>query len=154
MEIERKWLVDKKRLQWLIENSFYQERIEQHYLNSKNEEWIIRVRRSVSDNDTEYFLTLKSKGLLSREELQSEIGKDTYQDAIKHSKGCVKKTRYTIDVPTADLTYDIDVYDDYDFVTCEVEFHSESDAEKFEVPEWCLQDVTMDPKYKNDNLAK
>jgi len=53
-----------------------------------------------------------------------------------------------------DIRYEIDFYKDYDFVTCEVEFDSEEEANNFEAPDWCIKDVTYDPYYKNVNLAK
>jgi CYTH domain-containing protein len=149
MEIERKWLVDKTHLGMLIERSHHKERIEQYYLSGKDDEWTIRLRKS----NSEYFLTLKSKGLLSREEIETVIHRGVFLNDIKHAKTSIKKIRYTIEIDK-DLSYEIDVYDDFDFVTCEVEFKSEEEANGFVTPSWCLEDVTYDSKYKNSNLAK
>jgi len=151
MEIERKWLVDKKELDKLIEFSKYQERIEQYYLNGPNDEWVIRLRKA----DRQYFLTLKNKGLLSREEIEVRISKQTFNDQIAFAKTKIAKIRYMVEINPDDLGfYEIDVYDDYEFITCEVEFDTEEEANSFVAPDWCIKDVTQDPTYKNVNLAR
>jgi CYTH domain-containing protein len=150
MEIERKWLVDKKEVDNLIKLSFDKERIEQYYLNGPNDEWVIRLR-----GNCQHFLTLKNKGLLSRQEIEIRISKQTFNDNIALAKTKIFKTRYMIEINPENLgCYEIDIYDGYDFVTCEVEFDTEEEANKFIAPEWCIKDVTNDPKYKNVNLAK
>ena len=151
MEIERKWLVDKKELDNLIKFSHYQERISQYYLNGPDDEWVIRLRKA----NSHHFLTLKNKGLLSREEIEVKISKQTFNDHIALAKTKILKTRYSVEInPDILGYYEIDVYDDYDFATCEVEFETEQEAHNFVTPEWCIVDVTNDPKYKNVNLAK
>jgi len=151
MEIERKWLIDPSRVNELKKISFAHEKVEQYYLNDKNDSWIIRLRKAGSD----CFITLKSKGLLSREELELHICKKDFTEFIKHAKTSIKKTRYVIELSTEILsTLEMDVYDDYDFVTGEVEFDSEEEANDFVAPDWCIKDITYDPTYKNVNLAK
>lgn len=151
MEIERKWLVDPNKIEELKEEAFLYERIEQYYLNDKDDSWIIRLRRA----DNEYFLTLKNKGLLSREEIEVKISKQTFNSNIALAKTKITKTRYLLEISPEILgCYEIDIYDDYDFITCEVEFDNEEEAKAFVAPVWCIQDVTEDPKYKNVNLAK
>jgi len=146
MEIERKWLVDKDKCPILSEYSKVL-RIVQGYLNDSSDEWIIRVR---AIDNSEFILELKSIGLLSREELKFCISEDEYLDAIKQCRNIVYKTRYIQSIDN--YHYEVDVYDYHDFVTCEVEFSSEKEAKKFKAPEWCIKDVTYDPKYKNVNL--
>jgi len=151
MEIERKWLVDKKELENLVVAAFHQERIEQYYLNGPNDEWVIRLRKA----NNEHFLTLKNKGLLSREEIEVKISKQTFDDNIRLAKTKLTKTRHLIEINPKILgCYEIDVYDDYEFITCEVEFDTEEEANSFVAPDWCIQDVTQDPTYKNVNLAR
>jgi len=151
MEIERKWLIDPKRVNELKKRSFAHEKVEQYYLNDQNDAWVIRLKKAGSD----CFITLKSKGLLSREELELHISKKDFADFIKHAKTSIKKTRYIIELSTEILCcLEMDVYDDYEFVTGEVEFDSEEEANNFVAPDFCVEDVTMDPKYKNVNLAK
>jgi CYTH domain-containing protein len=151
MEIEKKYLVDPQKIEELKDEAFCSERIEQYYLNDLKDRWIIRFRKA----NKNHFITLKSKGLLSREEIEVKISKRVFQEGIVHAKTKILKTRYKLEADPIDLLcYEIDVYDDYDFITCEIEFETEEEANYFEPPEWCIEDVTEDKKYKNINLAK
>jgi len=153
MEIERKWLVDKAKVSELLLKGagLHRERLEQYYLNTMDDEWLIRIRME----SHEYFLTLKSKGLLSREELQVQIAPTQFQDMLKYAKSGLKKWRYNLPIDFAKALYaEIDIYDDYDFITCEVEFKTEEESKAFIPPEWCVKEVTNDKQYKNVNLAK
>jgi len=146
MEIERKWLVDKSKIRAFTNFGY---RIEQHYLSDIEDDWVIRVRNEMG----KYTLTLKGKGLMSRPEIEVDIDEETYFKSIEHSKKCVKKTRFYVFDSNGEHCYEIDVFDDHDFILCEVEFKSEKDALTFIPPKWCLQEVTMDPDYHNVNLA-
>ena len=152
MEIEKKWIVDKTKFDEVIKHNIGSRKIEQHYMNSAVEEWIIRIR---STKDGKY-LTLKSKGLLSREELEVEIDDSQFKMMKEHALTSLKKTRYLVPHPFNYKMYicEVDVYDDYDFITCEIEFATEEEANKFKMPDWCLRDVTYDESFKNNNLAK
>ena len=153
IEIERKWLVDKDKLPELpkrkviADNNVWE--VIQGYLNPDNDEWLIRVR---SVNDFYFYLELKSRGLLSREEIRYSISKMEFQVTLRQCKAVMEKTRYFL--YDGDIRYEIDFYKDYDFVTCEVEFDSVEEANNFNAPDWCTDDVTYDPYYKNVNLAK
>jgi len=147
MEIERKWLVDYTKLPEEESSEIWE--VVQGYLNSVKDEWVIRVR---SINDNKFFLELKTSGHLSREELRFEINRTEFYSTLRECKGIVKKTRHTY--YENNVKYEIDFYEDYEFITCEVEFNSEEEANKFIAPDWCVKDVTYDPKYKNVNLAK
>ena len=63
MEIERKFLIKKEQLPKDLANCSFH-KIEQGYLCTDP---VVRIRRQ----DDEYYLTYKSKGLLSREEYKS-----------------------------------------------------------------------------------
>lgn len=144
MEIERKFLVDKTRIPRLETGI----RIEQHYLNDIDDKWMVRLRQW----DNEYYLELKTIGDLSREELKFKITKEEYLEGIKHSIKKIRKTRYI--VHENGFSVEVDIYDDYEFVTGEIEFNSEEEAKKFVTFTWMVEDVTMDHKYRNNNLAK
>ena len=93
--------------------------------------------------------------MLSREEIEVKISKQTFDDNIRLAKTKLTKTRHLIEINPKILgCYEIDVYDDYEFITCEVEFDTEEEANSFVAPDWCIQDVTQDPTYKNVNLAR
>ena len=167
MEIEKKYLVDRNQVAEILNftsTSILNENpnrigIEQYYLNDMRDRWLIRVRREFTINHTEYILTLKSKGLFAREEIEFIINEREYIEAIALAKSVIKKSRYEIRHRVSRSTVyklEIDMYHDFDFVTCEVEFDSEKDAEIFHIyhkPSWCIEDITEDPKYKNVNLA-
>ena len=148
MEIERKWLVDKSKISAFTNFGY---RIEQHYLNDIKDDWLIRVR----DNMGTYTMTLKGKGLMSRPEIEVDIDKETYLDCLQYSKKSLKKTRFYVELDAEnEQYYEIDVFDDHDFIICEVEFFTENLANRFVPPSWCLEEVTNNPYYTNITLAK
>jgi len=148
MEIERKWLVDKNKISSFTNFGY---RIEQHYINDIEDDWLIRFRNEMGS----YTMTLKGKGMMSRPEIEVDIDEKTYLNAIQYSKTSLKKTRFYTEIePETDRYYEIDVFDDHDFIICEVEFDTLEEAYKFIPPSWCLKEVTEDPEYTNINLAK
>jgi len=151
MEIERKWLVDIKMYQTMIKSidSIETRVITQYYLNTIKDDWLIRVR---SINNEIFILELKSKGFLSREEIGYFISEDEYIYTIARCVSSINKTRYTF--IEQDTRFEVDIYNDHDFVTCEIEFISEEHAKEFTPPEWCTEEITYLHKYKNVALAK
>lgn len=147
MEIERKFLIEKENLPNLEAFSF--QRIEQGYLCA---EPVVRIRRQ----DEEYYLTYKSKGLLSREEYNLPLTKEAYEHLKPKADGIViSKTRYLI--PEKDgLTIELDIFHgDYDgLLLAEVEFPSEALAKSYLPPSWFGKDVTYSSEYHNSNLSK
>lgn len=157
MEIEKKYLMDKVRLPEILKNKNNTVRIDQYYLNDINDSWLIRTRsfeETYPGINNSYFLTLKTLGLESREELEYNITKEEFDKTVQQAKTKLKKQRHHVKMNG--IVFEIDEYDDYDFVTCEIEFGTEEEFMAFELikPDWCLQDVTKDKKYKNVNLAK
>lgn len=148
MEIERKWLADKRIALEIIRGILPMKTV-QGYLNTMDDEYLIRYR---SINNTFFKLEIKSKGHLSREELRYDISKEQFKEGMKLCKTKVCKNRYI--VQEKDYQYEVDIYQEWDFVTVEIEFRSEDEAESFDAPEWFGKDVTYDPRYKNVNLAK
>jgi CYTH domain-containing protein len=159
MEIEKKYLVDKSKLPEILSHKTNTVQIDQYYLNDITDTWIIRVRSYIEiyphpNFYIKYYLTLKTLGLEAREELEYDITKEEFNKTILLAKTKLKKKRHFIKMNG--VVFDIDEYDDYDFVTCEIEFATEKEFTAFEVikPDWCFQDITKDIKYKNINLAK
>lgn len=148
MEIERKWLVDQSKIKAFTDFGY---RIEQHYLNDLEDDYLIRVRNMMGT----YTLTLKGKGLMFRTEFEFDIDQKQYEEMVLESKKSVKKTRFFVEIDwPSDHYYEIDVFDDHDFIICEVEFETAEDAYKFVPPKWCLNEVTEDATYTNYYLAK
>jgi CYTH domain-containing protein len=161
MEIEKKYLVDKAKLPEILRNKDNTVRINQYYLNDINDTWLIRTRSFETTFPhpgmfNAYYLTLKTLGLEAREELEYNITKEEFDKTVQQAKTKLKKQRHHVVFNGIPFEFEIDEYDDYDFVTCEIEFDTEEEYLAFEVikPNWCFQDVTKDKKYKNVNLAK
>lgn len=147
MEIERKFLIKKEDLPNLNDYSFH--KIEQGYLCT---EPVVRIRRQ----DEDYYLTYKSKGLLSREEYNLPLTKEAYEHLRPKADGIViSKTRYLIPEKNG-LTIELDVFhDDYEgLLLAEVEFPSEEAANSYLPPSWFGEDVTYSTKYHNSNMSK
>ena len=102
MEIERKFIVSEPPADL---ESYPHAEIEQGYLCM---EPVIRIRRM----DKEYFLTFKSKGLLSRTESEFPLDKKAYEHLLPKIDGIlIQKTRYRI--PTEHgYTIELDVFHD------------------------------------------
>ena len=148
MEIERKFLIPKENLPAGLA-SYPCHRIEQGYLCTSP---VVRIRRQ----DDEYFLTYKSKGLMSREEYNLPLTADAYEHLKPKTDGIlITKDRYVI--PEKDgLFIELDVFH-APFETlrlAEVEFPSEEAANAFVPPAWFGTDVTMDGHYHNSYLSK
>ena len=159
MEIERKYLIHE--LPFDI-SKYPCHEIEQAYLNTDP---VIRIRRQ----DSEYYLTYKSKGLLAREEYNLPLNKESYYHLREKADGTViSKRRYLIPLehpgfkegfptPPADysLTIELDVFDApfAPLIMAEVEFGSKEAAEAFVPPAWFDKDVTYCKEYHNSYLA-
>ena len=89
MEIERKFLIKKEQLPKDLANySFH--KIEQGYLCTDP---VVRIRRQ----DDEYYLTYKSKGLLSREEYNLPLTQESYEHLKPRADGIVISTKTMMD---------------------------------------------------------
>lgn len=148
MEIERKFLISEECLpKNLTEYSFHE--IQQGYLCTDP---VVRIRKQ----DDTYYLTYKSKGLLSREEYNLPLTEEAYFHLKPKADGIViSKTRYLI--PEKDgLTIELDVFhDDYEgLYLAEVEFDSEESAAAYIPPSWFGKDVTYSSEYHNSTLSK
>lgn len=148
MEIERKYLIKKENLP----NNFMDypsHKIEQGYLCTSP---VVRIRRQ----DDEYYLTYKSKGLMSREEYNLPLTKEAYLHLKPKVDGIViSKTRYLIHEKN-NLTIELDIFHDiYDgLILAEVEFATEIDANNYLPPEWFGEDVTFSSQYHNSTLSQ
>lgn len=102
MEIERKFLIRKDDLPQDLA-SYPCHRIEQGYLCTSP---VVRIRRQ----DDDYFLTYKSKGLMSREEYNLPLTAEAYEHLKPKADGIlITKDRYVI--PEKDgLFIELDVF--------------------------------------------
>ena len=147
MEIERKFLISKDSLPDNLRN-YKCRHIEQGYLCTNP---VIRIRR---DNDN-YILTYKSKGLMTREEYEMPLTKESFDHLSKKVDGkIIVKDRYMIPLEGS-LIIELDVFKDFleSLILAEVEFESEDAANSFIPPEWFGEDVTFSGKYHNSYLS-
>lgn len=154
MEIERKFTIKQ-----LPENlaQYEKKEIEQAYLCSKP---TIRIRKS-NDN---YILTYKSRlgldlpeSITARtcEEVELPLTKKAYEHLKQKADGnVIAKTRYLIPID-ADHKIELDVFHGYleGLVFAEVEFASEEESAAYQMPDWFLEDVTFDKRYRNSFLS-
>lgn len=148
MEIERKFLIESLPAGYDT-HPFHQ--IEQAYLCT---EPVVRIRRE----DDSYYLTYKSKGLLSREEYNLPLTKESYEHLRTKADGNIlTKCRYLLPCPDdSSLTIELDVFSGkFDgLVLAEVEFPSEAAARAFIPPDWFGKDVTFSGEYQNSRLSR
>ena len=147
MEIERKFLPLMDQLPFRPED-FPCRRIEQGYLCTDP---VVRIRR---DND-EYFLTYKSKGLLSREEYNLPLTPEGYAHLLTKADGrIITKKRYVIPLEN-NLKLELDILegDLAPLIIAEIEFRDEETARAYQPPKWLGEDVTYSPLYHNSVLS-
>lgn len=149
MEIERKFLV--RELSDDVDRS-QSRRIEQGYLAIEEGGTEVRVRRSNGDA----VLTVKVGRGRSRSEEEIAINAESFARLWPLTAGRrLEKTRHR--VPTgAGLTVELDVYSGAldGLAVAEIEFPSEDEAQAFRTPEWFGSEVTDDPRFKNQKLAR
>lgn len=151
--------------------------IEQDYLiGSKNEQFyktlfnisleeisVFRIRKIKTENSTEYVLTLKSKGMVSRKEYEKNITEDIYNHLLESSNGqLIIKNRFV--VSHNGLKFEFDEYLNLcnKLFTVEVEMNEKDLQNNKLIIEESLNkhfnvsftDVTYDKRYKNSNLHK
>ena len=145
VEIERKFLVDKRKMHEL--NFLSEEKISQGYLSSNP---TVRVRLT----ETHGFLTIKSstKGI-TRQEFEYEI---PVEDAKKLLRLCGRKVlkKYRRKVEYGGHIWEIDFFAGRHagLVLAEVELNSPD--EPLNLPDWVTKEVSGDKRYYNSNIIK
>lgn len=151
LEIERKFLVDLSKVD--LSKAKDKKIIKQGYLvNSK--EQVIRVR--IIDNGcfcNDAFITIKgATDNITRSEFEFEIDSVEAENLFSTIKENITKTRYIFNVKGSVWELDIFHGDNEGLVVTEIELSSED--QKFEKPDWILEEVSLDYKYFNNNLLK
>ena len=157
MEIERKFLIRKDDLPQDLA-SYPCHRIEQGYLCTSP---VVRIRRQ----DDDYFLTYKSKGLMSREEYNLPLTAEAYEHLKPKADGIlITKDRYVI--PEKDGLTDIEYLKEHvDAQTAcvliqhpnyygNLEFPTEEAANAYTAPDWFGEDVTYSTRYHNSTMSQ
>ena len=149
MEIERKYLIHQ--IPFALE-VYEVHRIEQAYLCT---EPVIRIRRE----DSNFYITYKSKGLMIREEHNLPLTEESYHHLLKKADGnIITKNRYKIPYNNMNGSYtiELDIFSDiFDgLMLAEVEFTTEEEALAFVPPDWFGEDVTFSSEYHNSTLSR
>lgn len=145
VEIERKFLVDKRKLHELMFSS--EEKISQGYLSFSP---AVRVRLK----DNRGFLTIKSSTVgISRQEFEYEI---SAEDAEQLLKLCGRNvlSKYRRKVEYGGHVWEVDFFAGRHagLVLAEVELNSPD--ERIDLPDWVRREVSHDSRYFNSNLVK
>ena len=148
-EIERKFVVDDPPPDLERHRS---SEIRQGYLAIDADGTEVRVR----SREGSAVLTVKQGAGRSRAEEELEIEGERFDRLWPLTEGRrVEKRRYVVPAPGG-LAIEVDVYAGQlaGLVVAEVEFADEQQADAFEPPAWFGAEVTDDPRYKNQTLAR
>lgn len=150
MEIERKFLINDKAFD--LDSYDYVE-IQQAYISTSP---VIRVRKRCTKlGNEEYILTVKSKGMLSRQEFELSLEPGDYENLLTKAEGnIITKRRYIIPLEDG-LTLELDYFKDLfqGLVMGEIEFTNEDEAKKYNLPDFVIKEVTFDKRYHNSNMS-
>lgn len=148
MEIERKFLL--KKFPPISEYKEYE--VEQGYISIDPE---VRIRRKtalsgLSKGYTDYKLTVKGDGLLEREEIETTISEEVFEQLKAFiKKPMIQKTyriyqlgNHTLECSAVDLNLPSA------FIYAEIEFESTQEAEAFQWPFQDGAEVTYDQSFK------
>lgn len=147
MEIERKFLL--KSVPEGIENYPFHT-ISQGYIS---QDPVVRIRQL----DSDYILTIKSRGLMKRTEIEKPLTEEEFDELSNMVVGnVIKKRRYILPLKNyPDLKVELDIFSGIfeGLIIAEVEFADTEIARSFKAPDYLKFDVTDNPKYQNSSLS-
>jgi adenylate cyclase len=147
VEIEKKYLVKKEI--WNKEKPFKSSIIRQAYILSDIDK-TIRVRVA----DTKGFLTIKGATVgIRRQEFEYEIPVEDANQLIENfTTLCIDKIRHYINYDNK--LWEVDEFkgENEGLMVAEIELNAED--EKYELPLWVGEQVSLDKRYSNSNLIK
>lgn len=145
IEIERKFLVDKRKLRGLKFSS--EEKIFQGYLSRDP---TVRVRLT----DKRGYLTIKSATCeFTRQEFEYEIPLADAEQLLKLCGSNVLK-KYRRKIFHGGHLWEIDFFAGRHAGLIVAEVELKSPAEHVDLPDWVTQEVSNDPRYFNSNLVR
>lgn len=155
MEIERKFIPSS------IPDEFLQDKcylLEQAYVQTSP---VIRVRQKATiidgtPTDSSYILTVKSSGMMARQEFELPLAENEYKELLSKASGnIITKHRYVHPI-TDTLKLELDIFDGIfkGLVIAEIEFPDEETAKKYTPPSFLGEEVTFDSRFHNSNLSK
>lgn len=143
MEIKRKWILQRVPTEFrLVRNA----QVEQFYVSTSPE---VRLRHNPASNEP-FRITIKGEGTLSREEIETKISENFYNQVKEFvNKSSIKKDYSIFNCGGYPLA--VSVVDDGAFIYAEVEFESEEQACDFQLPIDDAIEVTENTDYKMKN---
>ncbi|MBQ8982762.1 MAG: CYTH domain-containing protein [Lachnospiraceae bacterium] len=154
MEIERKFLIKELPYTSSELQHFPHDVITQGYLCTSP---VLRIRQKNQD----YIFTYKSAGLMTREEIEAPLTKESFKQLLTKCDGSIiQKTRYKIPESQTgksdkQLTIELDLFHGEleGLMLAEVEFRSEEEAVKYQAPEWFYLEVTHSNTFHNSTIS-
>lgn len=143
MEIERKWILQRVPTKFqLVRNA----QVEQFYVSTSPE---VRLRHNPASNEP-FRITIKGEGTLLREEIETKVSENFYNQVKEFvGKPPIKKDYSIFNCGGYPLA--VSVVDDGAFIYAEVEFESEEQARDFQLPIDDAIEVTENADYKMKN---
>ena len=145
MEIERKYLLGEIP-EGLNLNDKHS--ISQGYISNDP---VVRIRKY----DDEYILTIKSRGLIERIEIEKPLSYQEFSELSTMVRGnLIEKDRYKIPLDDG-YTLELDVFHGiYEgLIIAEIEYESIEKAESYKAPGYLYCDVSEYPEYQNSSLS-
>lgn len=154
LEVERKFLCD------LSYNdahnlAFDARHIKSVYLENTPKGSFRVVRDILSDGTIKCKWTEKrsTDNSVSRIEIEEELPEIIFNNIDNRNFPSISKERFLISFDGN--IWEIDFFDNYDFVIAELEFDNIEEANAFtDLPSWIIREITDDPFYLNCNLSK
>ena len=147
-EIERKFFVKSLPRGW---RGRPRSRITQGYFLMGSKDMEIRLRKK----DSRRFLTIKCGHGTNRLEEEISLPEQQFKSLWPLTKGArISKTRYKL--PWSGKTIEVDVYGapHRGLITAEIEFNSGQESRGFPSPPWFGREITGNPHYSNQRLAR
>lgn len=147
-EIERKFLVSQ--IPSSVTDGSQPLPIRQGYITEAPSGQQVRIRHK----GDRYFLTVKGRGTLKRDEVEVALSADQFEALWPLTQGRrVQKKRYAI--PYREHIIELDVFEGNlaGLVVAEIEFATVEESESLETPGWFGKEVTHDARYTNSHLA-
>lgn len=158
MEIERKYLIFRPRLQTLEQMPNCEcVDIVQTYLKSEDPAEERRIRQRGSNGSYVYFMTRKRKtDGIKRVEIEERLSQEEYIALLVEADPAyrtIHKKRYCLS--ENGLYYEIDIYPEWkDKAIMEIELHDEDQKIVFPEEINVIREVTSDPAYTNHEIAR
>ena len=155
MEIERKFIPASIPEEFLQDQCYL---LEQAYVQTSP---VIRVRQkaTITDGqviDPQYILTVKSSGMMARQEFELPLTAKEYNELLAKADGNIITKRRYVHPITESLILELDIFEGIfeGLIIAEIEFPDEESAKKYTPPAFLGEEVTFDSRFHNSNLSK